>query len=302
MQGKYDAADTLLGVLARAAIRVGTADAREFANKHRERLHAIAVAGKATDAARNTLQDNPDDPDSNLTMGRFYCFVQEDWIEGLPYLTRCSDPVLRDIAIRDWGQPIDPGAQVALADDWQAYSADLPSNERTAVLRQASNWYRIAVAGLHGLQQAKVSKHIQSLGVYNLTSQQMQGTSEFRGKTYLYVETPRLTWAEAEKWCLDRGGHLVCIANRMELEHVARYAADFGANDHYWIGGTDNGDEGNWRWVDGTPFRFTSWYSREPTGGMRENFLLMFVRGFPLVWKDGKETVEAAFMAQWEPK
>ena len=31
-----------------------------------------------------------------------------------------------------------------------------------------------------------------------------------------------------------------------------------------WVGGYDEPKEGAWRWIDGTPWGYTNWYSGQP--------------------------------------
>ncbi|NDB95355.1 MAG: DUF5011 domain-containing protein [Verrucomicrobia bacterium] len=41
----------------------------------------------------------------------------------------------------------------------------------------------------------------------------------------------------------------------------------------YWMGGTDQGSDGNWRWVTGENWSFNRWYPSEPSGGGEHQLL-----------------------------
>src|SRR5690606_27927305 len=42
-------------------------------------------------AARKTLDESPTDPEANLLVGKYSCFVKGDWDTGLPMLALGSD-------------------------------------------------------------------------------------------------------------------------------------------------------------------------------------------------------------------
>ena len=44
-------------------------------------------------------------------------------------------------------------------------------------------------------------------------------------------------------------------------------AGQFAHAGNYWIGANDNGQEGYWKWTDGTPVTDYSWGWGEPNGG-----------------------------------
>ena len=55
-----------------------------------------------------------------------------------------------------------------------------------------------------------------------------------------------------------------------------------------WLGGTDIEEEGNWRWLDGTKFSWTKWYSDEPnnSGGVEHCLHLAGDAWIKNVWND----------------
>ena len=64
------------------------------------------------------LAANADDPEANLTLGKFLCLDQDDWDAGLPHLAgRGSTPAL-DLAAKSLAMPADAAAIVALGDAW----------------------------------------------------------------------------------------------------------------------------------------------------------------------------------------
>ncbi len=63
-----------------------------------QKLSAIEDTGKQyapAQTALKTLAETPDDPQANLTAGRFFCFVKGDWPTGLVYLAKSNDAALR---------------------------------------------------------------------------------------------------------------------------------------------------------------------------------------------------------------
>ncbi|PIK60676.1 putative macrophage mannose receptor 1 [Apostichopus japonicus] len=70
----------------------------------------------------------------------------------------------------------------------------------------------------------------------------------------------------ADVECGNIGAHLASFSNPAEEQYlVSRYNALFpGDNGGYWFGLTDQNDEGNWYWTDGTPLTYTNWHIGEP--------------------------------------
>ena len=80
-------------------------------------------------------------------------------------------------------------------------------------------------------------------------------------------------WIEAKNGCpqIHLSAHLASSGSKMENDFIGRLHSGSGHN--FWLGGTDSDDEGNWRWIDGTPFNFTSWESSEGSGGVQDSCL-----------------------------
>ena len=79
-------------------------------------------------------------------------------------------------------------------------------------------------------------------------------------KLKLYAE--KLTFTEAEGFCLNKGSHLAPAGSEEMWNEVL--LATRGAQHAVWLGGTDKAVEGNWTWLDGTPWNFTKWAKDEP--------------------------------------
>merc|ERR1712126_154394 len=95
------------------------------------------------------------------------------------------------------------------------------------------------------------------------------------GGTYCYhFSVERLTWGAAQEYCWSLGGHLAEFANLEEEKDIEAFLSKDDA-DAYWIGLTDLGQEGTWRWEEShqTP-SYTNWYGDDPNGGNRENCVL----------------------------
>jgi hypothetical protein len=103
-----------------------------------------------------------------------------------------------------------------------------------------------------------------------------------------FVGPDRLTWTAGRAYCHKRGADLAVIETAEENEHVKRLVqqkSDSGAG--CWIGATDAGHEGQWRWVNGKPLApYSNWHHGEPNNLCHgENFAHMWPDG---TWNDQK--------------
>ncbi|MDG3005123.1 family 16 glycoside hydrolase [Paludisphaera mucosa] len=96
------------------------------------------------------------------------------------------------------------------------------------------------------------------------------------GRYKVYPE--RITWQAARRRCEEMGGRLARVpdaaANDFLIDLMNRAKLD-----EAWLGATDEEEEGEWRWLDGSPLRFSAWDVVQPTNrstrGEPEHYLLL---------------------------
>ena len=78
---------------------------------------------------------------------------------------------------------------------------------------------------------------------------------------------------EARNGCsqLHPEAHLASSGSEVENDFIANLHP--GSPYWFWLGGEDFEEEGNWVWIDETPFTFTNWRSDQGTGGPAQNCL-----------------------------
>lgn len=72
---------------------------------------------------------------------------------------------------------------------------------------------------------------------------------DYDGRRYQRIEKS-MTWKEAKEYCESLGGHLATIMSEEEQEVVKRLV-EKGEKAQYWLGATDEEQEGTWIWVTG---------------------------------------------------
>ena len=85
------------------------------------------------------------------------------------------------------------------------------------------------------------------------------------GLCYRHYTAWKLYWEQARTFCRSSGpgGDLASVPDLATNRFLAALAPSYA-----WIGATDGGPEGGWRWSDGSPWTFTNWSpSRVPGPG-----------------------------------
>jgi hypothetical protein len=124
--------------------------------------------------------------------------------------------------------------------------------------------YGSNAAGIPGVQVYLYSRTTPTLTGF--TSQ-----NNYNGHSY-YRSTGSMTWTDARQACLNMGGHLVTVTTAAENSFI------FNLWPNGWIGLTDELVEGQWRWVTGETYSYSSWNPGEPNNAGNEDYV-QFVGG-----------------------
>ncbi|XP_061625950.1 CD209 antigen-like isoform X2 [Phyllopteryx taeniolatus] len=81
------------------------------------------------------------------------------------------------------------------------------------------------------------------------------------GKSCYFVSSSKKTWYLSRNNCQGNGADLVIINSNEEMQYINGL---FSNNKEVWMGLTDEGVEGQWKWVDGTPLTLKFWADGQP--------------------------------------
>jgi regulator of replication initiation timing len=132
---------------------------------------------------------------------------------------------------------------------------------------------------------------IQRLTAENKTlkSQLQQIQQVLNTKVYRAYEVipGSFSWHEARADAEKRGGHLATITSEAEWLFIKNSLGDSLPNAKIWIGATDEGNEGHWRWVTGEPWDYTRWKTGEPNNvANREHYAHIYSKSTDYRWND----------------
>ena len=114
---------------------------------------------------------------------------------------------------------------------------------------------------------------------------------EYNGHFYK-VYNSSMTWSDAKSTCAKMGGYLATVTSADEEKFVYDLLKN-GTKNYYWLGASDDRQEGVWEWITGEAWNYTHWISGQPNNhndqtGTSENYLAIAraVRG----WNDLPDT------------
>jgi hypothetical protein len=112
----------------------------------------------------------------------------------------------------------------------------------------------------------------------------------YNGHSY-YRSTGSAFWLNAKSNCEAMGGHLVTVTSSGENNFI------FNIWPSGWIGLTDEVNEGQWRWVTGETYSYSSWNGGEPNNAGNEDYV-QFVGGGR--WNDLPNNVSLPYVLEFD--
>ncbi|GEM_PF-7064819 len=160
---RYDLAKSLADIALTAARAANDADLMRKTTLDLQHVREAETASADLKKLQQILADKPTDPEANLKVGKYHCFIKENWEKGLPMLALGSDTALKSLAETELAGVKDPEAQVKLADAWWDAAEKMGNSAKASAQGRAAKWYNAALPRLSGLARARVEKHLAQL-------------------------------------------------------------------------------------------------------------------------------------------
>ena len=155
-------AEKTLQLAATAARRAKDRDAQKLVvdelSDIRERRKLAARLQPLIDA----VAADPSDREASTGLGRFRCFIEDDWRAGLALLARGSDADLATLAKAELVSNSSAANHLQLADRWWEYAAAKKGPDAAPAESRARMHYGMALGDLDGLEKARVQKRLET--------------------------------------------------------------------------------------------------------------------------------------------
>ncbi|XP_034543823.1 CD209 antigen-like [Notolabrus celidotus] len=123
------------------------------------------------------------------------------------------------------------------------------------------------------------------------------GWRSFENSCY-FTYTVKKTWSQARESCQNIKAELTIVKSQQEMNFVNSL---YGSDQEVWIGLSDGGVEGQWKWVDGTPLTTTFWGKGQPNShnGKNQDCVEFWHRANGMgEWNDESCSIRQYFMCE----
>ncbi len=157
-----DVAARILAIARAAAQKARNADLAAEAARLTAKQKERQKVEKDLEPLLEKLATNPDDADLCLEVGQILCFRAGRWVQGLKILQTGSDPTLSKLARAELSSPTTTLDLIRLGDGWWDWAESQKAPVKLVAQTAAVRHYTTALAGVEGLDRARLEKRIQS--------------------------------------------------------------------------------------------------------------------------------------------
>jgi WD40 repeat protein len=162
-QESFDTAAELTRVATTLAVKSKLSKLRDDTKARADSVIQKRKLHDEAEQARATLEDSPEDAAAHEKLGRYLCFVRDDWPSGLPHLTKSPTAGLRSAADLESAALSDKDKLVELADAWYDYAKSAKSSDKQLAQARALKWYRDVSETASGLIRVRAQTRVAEL-------------------------------------------------------------------------------------------------------------------------------------------
>lgn len=149
---------------------------RETAKAKTDEYLLQKQSAQTAEQFRDELSKNPDDPVANEGLGKYLCFVKDDWPTGLTHLVKSENQLLRSAAEMEQAEHESSTKMNELGDAWWELAKNSTGSDKSAANRRAQYWYLQAIPELKGLEKVRTKTRLDELEKLKLDREPPDGT------------------------------------------------------------------------------------------------------------------------------
>ena len=164
-ENRYEVAMNLAKLAYRTGQRSQNRALRKETRDRRQWVQNLRDEWRQFQRSQVLLKASPENGQASLVLGRWYCFVKDDWQQGLPHLAKSSDQGLASLAKREVDSPPkSPEDQLAMADAWWELAQTRKGEEKVMLMLRAGHWYDQCCGALaSGMGRLKARKRLEEI-------------------------------------------------------------------------------------------------------------------------------------------
>ena len=200
---EYAVARQLAGLAVTVARKTKEPSLLKTAVARSKEIDEDAAAYKEAQESLKLLEEKPNDPDANLVVGKFKCFIKGDWQNGLPFLFRSNDATFKDLAEKELGDTSEPEVKSCIRGRLVGQIGKETGSARDHLRLRAAYWYKQALPELRGLSKAKTEKRLAEFPPGTFDRSAENRPSGMKEKSEPIFEKPALNDPAFKKWTKD---------------------------------------------------------------------------------------------------
>ena len=160
---RYDVAKDVAEVALRAARKANNMTAIQEVTEEIKRLEKFVSEQRKAISAKDTLDDDPEDPAANQALGRFLCYFVEDWQQGLPLLAKGPPGTETELAQSDLATPDNPDQQLVMGNRWYELYKTKDGLLARGIAQRAKYWYLKVALKFRGTARSLTEERLREI-------------------------------------------------------------------------------------------------------------------------------------------
>ena len=197
----YASADSLADMAIRSAIGANDSSLAQQASFLRDEVTRCNDACDRISNDWKVFRDKPNDPHASLAVGKFLCFIKNDWANGLPLIARGNDEALKAVVNTEINGALkDSRSQLSLGGAWWELTAGAQEADKIFYQRRARHWYLKGIASASDADKPELRQRLSSrISAVPLEAGTVHIVSRVGGAETVDIYSDKIEWSSGRR-------------------------------------------------------------------------------------------------------